>query len=361
MHAAPVVCDFKSVNAVGVVGNEDYRFNILKNLVIDIAARQYFSDVKMVFVAEEKDADRVSWLRMLPHTYDEDAKLRTVITDNESKNIVFEYLYKELTFREQRKKHENNIVVFFYDEYGFKNHPISKFVEKAKDLGVTFVFFGEKEADIPLGCGYIIEAKAERAVLISTTDSSKTVEFTYPILQDADAKRIVNLLAPVYSEEISLEGTLTKSISMFEMLNILAVDDLNLEERWNKSQVFRSMAAPLGVTTNGLISLELHDTAHGPHGLVAGTTGSGKSEILQTYILSMATLFHPYEVGFVIIDFKGGGMVNQFKDLPHLLGAITNIDGKEIDRSLKSIKAELQKRQRLFAEAEVNHIDKYIR
>lgn len=361
VHSAPVVCDFKSVNAVGIVGNETYRFNILKNLVVDIAARQYFSDVKMVFVAEEKNADRISWLRMLPHTYDEAAKLRTVITDNESKNIVFEYLYKELTIREQRKKHDSNIIVFFYDEYGFKNHPISKFVEKAKDLGVTFVFFGEKEADIPLGCGYIVEAKAEKAMLISTTDSSKTVEFAYPILETADAKKIVDLLAPVYSEEISLEGTLTKSISMFEMLNILAVDDLNLDERWNRSQVFKSMAAPIGVTTNGLISLDLHDKAHGPHGLVAGTTGSGKSEILQTYILSMATLFHPYEVGFVIIDFKGGGMVNQFKDLPHLLGAITNIDGKEIDRSLKSIKAELQKRQRLFAEAEVNHIDKYIR
>ena len=94
---------------------------------------------------------------------------------------------------------------------------------------------------------------------------------------------------------------------------------------------------------------------------VTGGVGAGKSEILQTYILSMATLYHPHEVGFVIIDFKGGGMVNQFRELPHLLGAITNIDGKEIDRSLKSIKAELQKRQRLFAEAEVNHIDKYIK
>lgn len=111
----------------------------------------------------------------------------------------------------------------------------------------------------------------------------------------------------------------------------------------------------------GVVTLDLHDKQHGRHGLVAGTTGSGKSEILQTYILSMATLFHPYEVGFVIIDFKGGGMVNQFKGLPHLLGAITNIDGNAINRSLKSIKAELQKRQRLFAEADVNHIDKYIR
>lgn len=93
---------------------------------------------------------------------------------------------------------------------------------------------------------------------------------------------------------------------------------------------------------------------------VAGTTGSGKSELLQTYILSMAALYHPYEVGFVIIDFKGGGMANQFKDLPHMMGRITNIDGKEINRSLRSIKAELNKRQRLFAEAGVNHIDNYI-
>lgn len=89
-------------------------------------------------------------------------------------------------------------------------------------------------------------------------------------------------------------------------------------------------------------------------------TGSGKSELLQTYILSMAALYHPYEVGFVIIDFKGGGMANQFKDLPHMMGRITNIDGKEINRSLRSIKAELNKRQRLFAEAGVNHIDNYI-
>lgn len=362
INSAPVVCNFKDINAVGIVGALEYRYSIFKNTIIDIAARQYFKDVKMVFVAQESNADKIYWLRMLPQVSVDEQKIKTVVTDDESKNIVFEYLYKELTLRQQTKKHDNHIVIFLFDEYGFKSHPISKFVEKAKDLGVTFVFFGATTADIPLGCERLISLTgANSGCLMLTEDNSKATEFTYTPLSTEDAKKIVDLMAPVYSEEISLEGTLTKSISMFEMLNILAVDDINLEERWKTSEVYKSMAAPLGVSKSGMVYLDLHDKAHGPHGLVAGTTGSGKSEILQTYILSMATLFHPYEVGFVIIDFKGGGMVNQFKNLPHLMGAITNIDGKEIDRSLKSIKAELQKRQRLFAEAEVNHIDQYIR
>lgn len=362
VHNAPIVCDFKELNAFGVVGAPAYRFEFLKNIVIDIAARQHFSDTKMVFVAEKAHKKEIQWLRFLPHVFNEIMGVRNIVCDDESKNLVFEYLYKELTIREQNKTHAGNIVVFFYDEYGFKNHPISKFVDKAKDLGVTFVFFGDTMADIPQGCGYIASIiDQQKAVLINTQNKREAAEFVYPTIQNAQAEAIVKLLAPVYTEEISLEGTLTKNISLFELLNIIAVDDIDLKSRWEQSQVFKSMAAPIGVSKTGVVSLDLHDKAHGPHGLVAGTTGSGKSEILQTYILAMATLFHPYEVAFVIIDFKGGGMVNQFKDLPHLLGAITNIDGKEINRSLKSIKAELQKRQRLFAEADVNHIDKYIK
>lgn len=362
VHNAPIVCDLKEVNAMGVVGAPEYRFEFLKNIVIDIAARQYFSDVKMVFVAENEHINQIQWLRLLPHVYNDAIGIRNIVCDDESKNLIFEYIYKELTIREQNKTYDHNIVIFFYDEYGFKSHPISKFVEKGKDLGVSFVFFGDTMADIPQGCGYISTIiDGQNAVLVNTQNKNEALNFVYPTISMAQAEKIVELLAPVYTEEISLEGSLTKNISMFELLNILAVDDIDLKANWEKSQVFKSMAAPLGVSKTGVVSLDLHDKAHGPHGLVAGTTGSGKSEILQTYILAMTTLFHPYEVAFVIIDFKGGGMVNQFKELPHLLGAITNIDGKEINRSLKSIKAELQKRQRLFAEADVNHIDKYIK
>lgn len=362
VHGAPIVCDLKIANAIGVIGSEVFRFEIMKNIVIDIAARQYFSDVSMFFVADKEHSDKIHWLRMLPHAYNDTIGIRNIICDDESKNIIFEYLYKELTVREQQKSFDKQLIVFLYDEYGFQSHPLSKFVDKASDIGVTFVFFGNTKADVSVGCKFLIEEQENQTALLVDTDDRATAKaFSYPVITDAQAVSIVDLLAPVYTEEISLESTLTKNVSMFELLNIIAVDDIDLKSRWAKSQVYKSMSAPIGVSKTGIVALDLHDKAHGPHGLVAGTTGSGKSEILQTYILAMTTLFHPYEVGFVIIDFKGGGMVNQFRDLPHLLGAITNIDGKAINRSLKSIKAELQKRQRLFADADVNHIDKYIK
>lgn len=357
---APVVCNFKDSNSVGIIGNEENRFSIMKNIIIDICARQYYADVQLFFIATEEHSNKVKWLRFLPHVSNETTNFRNIVCDDESKNIVFDFLYKELSQREQGKKGKH-IVVFFYDECGFQTHPISKFANKLKELSVTFVFMADTKGDIPQGCSSLIWVDSlSTGKLVNSSNQDEKTEFTYNSIDDISAQEIINLLAPVYTEEISLESTLTKNISLFEMLNIFVVDDLNLEKRWEESRVFQSMAAPIGVTKTGVICLDLNDKAHGPHGLVAGTTGSGKSEILQTYILSMATIFHPYEVSFVIIDFKGGGMVNQFKNLPHLLGAITNIDGKEIDRSLKSIKAEIQKRQRLFAEAEVNHIDKYI-
>ena len=72
----------------------------------------------------------------------------------------------------------------------------------------------------------------------------------------------------------------------------------------------KSLAVPIGVEKSGsLLKLDLHEKYHGPHGLIAGMTGSGKSEFIITYILSLAINFSPLDVNFILIDYKGGGVV----------------------------------------------------
>lgn len=372
IHEAPIISKFNTSNAVGVVGPKGQLYEVLKNITLDIAIRHFYREVKIYYMLDEGDSDSLKWMRWLRHVYNDEIGIRNFMCDDESRKILLENLYAILSSRENAKKEseaitfDTNYVIFVLDSSTIRKHPVSRYIEDGNKYGFTFVFFEEHEEFIPKGCTEIIRLNQEQTsgVILESANGDVQNAFTYHQIPDALAEEVALKLGAVFVEEVNLESELTKSISMFEILNILSVEDLDLKERWGSSQVYKSMAAPLGVKTkNEIVYLDISDkaSAHGPHGLVAGTTGSGKSEILQTYVLSMATLYHPYDVGFVIIDFKGGGMANQFKDLPHMMGAITNIDGREINRSLLSIKAELVKRQACFAEAGVNHINDYIK
>ena len=365
---APIVVDFKNDNVIGIVGSKDDNYSVLKKTVIDIVSRHYYKDVQLFFLINESDVEQYSnWVRWLPHVVDDVTKCKNIVYSADSKATVFERLFVELSRRstEEEKKDCKDpfYVVFVLDDWGLKTHPLAQFIPLAHKCNTTFVFFEEKKEDIPLWCSKIIRmTDCTNGIIQSSDDMNAKVSFTFNSISDEQMTSAAMTLSPIFCEEISLENALTRNITLYEMLNILSADDINLKANWAEAQIYKTMAAPLGVKTkNEIVYLDLHEKAHGPHGLVAGTTGSGKSEILQTYILSMAVLYHPYEVGFVVIDFKGGGMVNQFKSLPHLIGAITNIDGKEINRSLMSIKAELEKRQRIFAENNVNSISNYIK
>ena len=361
LHNAPIVAKLKNANAIGIVGESVGLYEMLKVMLVDIISRHYYGEV-LLYALLDEGQEKYDWLKLLPHIQGSD-KCRNIVCDSESKSRVFENLYKELDARSKKEIQSGYNVILVMKEWGIKGHPVSKFIEKASDLNTVFIFFEKKIDLLPLHCDKIIQIEDEnQAELYDVENKEDSKKFVFNTVSDIRLKKAINILAPVFCEEISLESSLRKNISLFEVLGIYNVNDLRLTERWQKSKIYDSMAVPLGVNAKeDVVYLDLHENFHGPHGLVAGTTGSGKSEILQTYILGAATLFHPYEIGFVIIDFKGGGMVNQFKKLPHLIGAITNIDGKAINRSLKSIKAELLKRQSLFAEMGVNHIDKYIK
>lgn len=370
LEQAPITADFNQSCGIGIVGAKAQTIQAIKNITLDLAIRHFYSDVRLAYLLSEEDALQLDWVRWLHNVHNSQLDVRNIACDAESRNLLLEYLYVTLSSRfTQRQgddtKYSPHYVVFVTDVAAITNHPLSKYVGSCAKYGFTFVFLQEHEEYLPPGCAELIRlSDHQQGALVRASNGDVLTEFSYWSPTDALATATVQKLAGIFVEEVTLESQLRKSITLFEMMGILSVSDLDLEARWNASQVYNSMAAPLGVKSKDqLVYLDIGDKAgaHGPHGLVAGTTGSGKSEILQAYILSMSSLFHPYEVGFVIIDFKGGGMANQFKNLPHLVGSITNIDGREINRSLLSIKAELIKRQEIFSSAGVNHINDYIK
>lgn len=364
----PVVLELEKLNAVGFVGDRNKLYQMAKNLILHFCIEHYYQDVKVFLVMEEVDRQYFEWARWFQNFTDARSGIRQFIYDEDSRKRCLEYLYSELSNREKAKEQEIKnqpvYLVLVYRSKMLEEHPVSRYVENAAKLGFCFLFFEEYEEYVNQFCEKRIFLKQNQlsGYIQDIGDGEAVQEFEYRRVAKERAEAAALKMACVYMDDVSLEASLTKNITLYQLFGIMNVYDLELEKRWSESRIYKSMAAPLGVKSGDeIVYLDLHEKFHGPHGLVAGTTGSGKSEILQTYILSMATLFHPYEVGFIIIDFKGGGMVNQFRNLPHLNGAITNIDGNEINRSLSAIKAELQKRQRLFAEKEVNHIDDYIK
>ena len=102
---------------------------------------------------------------------------------------------------------------------------------------------------------------------------------------------------------------LPNQYTFLEMYDVGTIDQLNVLDRWSKNDPTLSLKAPIGIDSSGnIISLDVHEKFHGPHGLIAGSTGSGKSEFIITYILSMAINYSPDDVSFILIDYKGGGL-----------------------------------------------------
>ena len=154
----------------------------------------------------------------------------------------------------------------------------------------------------------------------------------------------------------SSKFSLPEVYTFLEMYDCGRIEQLNILQRWKTNDSTKSLQAPIGIDTNGMpIVLDIHEKAHGPHGLIAGSTGSGKSEFIITYILSLAINYHPNDVSMILIDYKGGGLAGAFQKgnikLPHIVGTITNIDKVGLQRSLVSIQSELRRRQVKFNQA----------
>lgn len=357
---------------VGYIGQRELVLEQLQLLIMQHAFFHSYHELQNIVIFPEEEKEKWDWMRWLPHASLKELNVRGFVYHDRSRDQVLNSLYQILKKRKQiveekEGKREKqyffpHYVIFITDEKIVLDHTIMEFFnEDPSELGVSLIFVQDVLQSLPEHVETVIDIRdAKNGNVLLVEGELENQAFTpdhFP--KHFDKEALSRALAPINHLQ-SLKSTIPEAVTFLEMYGIEKVEELTLRQNWAQNETYKSMAVPLGLRAkDDIVYLNLHEKAHGPHGLVAGTTGSGKSEIIQSYILSLAVYFHPYEVAFLLIDYKGGGMANLFKDLPHLLGTITNLDGAQSLRALASIKAELKRRQRLFGEYDVNHINEY--
>jgi S-DNA-T family DNA segregation ATPase FtsK/SpoIIIE len=152
---------------------------------------------------------------------------------------------------------------------------------------------------------------------------------------------------------------LPEQITLLPLLDLPTVSGAAVARRWQENAQSLRVAAVLGVTERELFSIDLDDD--GPHGLIAGTTGSGKSELLRTMIASMAMHIGPDHLTFALVDYKGGGALDECARLPHVVGLVTDLDEQLGERALRCLEAELRHREHALREVGLSHVREYQR
>ena len=372
---APVTISLTERNKLVVIGEKYYREAMLKSIILQLSTYHSYTDLKIVLMVNENNSDIWNNIKILPHIWSNSRDIRFYANNYEDMSKISFYLEQVYMSRkysdEDGKRVELNLNYKNVSPYYLiivdnikKNKNIeiiNKILHEEENIGFGLIILNDGISNLPDECNDFLTAAGDKSAIIKN-DLNKNNQQTF-IMDNVD-----NIDLPLMCEKLSnipiklpmMLDEEKKSVSFLEMYKVGKVEQLNILDKWENNNPVNSLSVPIGIHSDGeIFKLDLHEKFHGPHGLIAGMTGSGKSEFIITFILSMCLNFSPTEVSFVLIDYKGGGLTGAFENkltgikLPHLAGTITNLDKAEIKRSLSSIESELKRRQELFNKAKL--------
>lgn len=380
MEETPKILSLKNHKIIGVVGDERNVANISHSLLVQITCLHSYTDVKLAFLTSpgfwEKEWKYAKWL---PHTFVDEKKTRLFAVDEDSFDRVSQEILSVINYRkEMEKEHQNHsliteprFIVFVSNRELFSNSLLSQYMSSEDDYGITFILFYGTLGALPNECLCIVEdTNMFHGIyrLDESINKSNMVRFEY--MTNGYTEPFARQLNQFILQEMG-NASLPEYIDYLSMIGVGNTGQWDLIKHYKENRSFEGIRSWLGLTVSGKpMFLDIHEKKHGPHGLIAGTTGSGKSELIQTFILSLVLNYHPSEVAFILIDYKGGGMAKIFEGLPHIAGMILNLgeenedgemDAGQTRRTLVSIRSELKRREVIFNRYHVNHIDDYMR
>lgn len=325
---AAITIDMNNIHVISISGHKKEDF--LLDLILQCALCYRSVDIVIVAAMPAEVAYRngIAWL---PHLYPMDHTFRTLLCDEHDIYQIHKMLEDEIR------------PVFFFSCYPL-SHETLQHLRQYEQL--TCIYLSDK-ADV-------LCSSQEAFIMLyesygTCAMSNQQVSFHVAIQQAKQRREAAQNIA-MHHVSVTRSSMNSGLLHFLDMYACASTKQLNIWERWQKHDATVSLAVKIGMSENGPLILDAHEKGHGPHGLFAGMTGSGKSECLLTYILSLCVTYSCDDVSFLLIDYKGGTMASVCEQLPHTSGIITNLQEDMLQRSFLSLQSELTRRQELFSE-----------
>ncbi len=375
--------------ALGIAGkNPGQIYDFIRSIMAHYTAFHAPTDARLFVVGPPEARQQWDWARWLPHcnsSRNQQGAGDQLCFDVESQRHFWDDLQNELERRQLRLQDKDRTadptlphLLVIVDGMAMHEQasPLSQvqaeaavsiLLQQGTTLGASIIFVVPERGLVPSDCTAVIEID----------QLNGTVAFRYAeigvntprYVGHADAleatradQEFARRLAPL-AVRTTYGGDLARSVNLLEMNEVETVEQIPILDRWRNSRRPENtqwLVGPIGLMPgNKLRSLVFSADGDGVHGMIAGTTGSGKSELLLTLIVGMALIYDPSVLNFVLVDYKGGTAFDPFINLPHVVDIVTNLQGTAGVRTFTALRSELNRRSKLLADTNSKHIVHY--
>lgn len=374
LHQIPVLLDMGRYSQIGIITKDTIAgMELVRSIILQIALCNCYTEVKIGCIYNKNkviQSQQWDFCRWLPHIWDANRQKRFIAGNEvEARRLFYDLLQifkerEEVSISGKAEKILPHYILFVAEEQFLEGEMFSKYIlDRGREYGLTVVWLDSMRKKLPNTCKMVLEINGGftgRYEIERHSQKKEKINFDYT--EKNIAEKLIRSISGIKVMEIEEKAGIPEVVDFLGMYDVHTIEELHIKQRWEKNRIFESAKVLIGKKAGDEpFYLDIHERYHGPHGLLAGTTGSGKSEVLQTFILSMAVNFSPEAVCFLLIDYKGEGMSALFSELPHISGKISNLSDGQAYRAMVSIKSENKRRQRIFKECKVNNINDYTR